>query len=387
MTTTNSRVAPLDIKVGSTVQCWDGRAGHVEKLVVDPGSKRVTHLVVARGVVVPRAVVVPIARVTRVEGDTVVLDMSLDDLKAQPEFAEVDYTAPDPAWAARHGYNHTETLFLMTGSMPIGVALTPAWSGMVAHHTHAGIAGPAVPVSRGTRVTCRDGELGRLDHVLLDPQTGAVRALVVRKGHLLTKDVSVPVGWVESIGEDEITLDADRALLEKLPEYRPARADAQITADVQQALAADARTRGQDIGVNTTEGVVHLNGVVRSEEARQAAGEAARRVAGVWEVKDDGLLSESALARAVSEALLRDPRTTQAVIEVTCLGGSVTLRGQVRTPQEKAAAVEIARAVPGVAAVIDELEVQPDAERKRWPEAAAESWLRGGGAANLLHRS
>ena len=256
---------------------------------------------------------------------------------------------------------------------------------MVQVYIQAGLPGAETPVGRGTRVSSRDGHLGRLDHVLLDPQSGAVRALVVRKGPLLSKDVIVPVSGVETVGEDEIVLAADRTLLEQLPEYRPARADAQITSDVQQALSADERTRGQDIDVRTEEGVAHLSGVVRTEEAKQAAASAAGRVAGVWEV-DNGLTAESAISTAVSDALARDPRTARTVIDVSCLGGSVTLRGQVRTQEENAAAVEVARSVPGVVTVIDELEVRADAERKSWPAAAADSlWalaagprLRGG---------
>jgi hypothetical protein len=82
---------------------------------------------------------------------------------------------------------------------------------------------------------------------------------------------------------------------------------------------------------------------------------------------------------AVADAPGRDPRTSRAVIDVACLGGSVTLHEQVRTAAEKAAAVEVARGVPGVAAVIDDLEIQAGAARKSWPEAAAESlsWAAG----------
>jgi osmotically-inducible protein OsmY len=131
-----------------------------------------------------------------------------------------------------------------------------------------------------------------------------------------------------------------------------------------------------DIDVRTAQGVVHLSGAVRTEEARRVAEKVAGGVAGVWEVESP-LLAESAVA--VAEAPARDPRTSRAVIDVACLGGSVMLRGQVRTAAEKAAAVEVARGVPGVAAVIDELEIQGGAAHKSWPEAAAESlsWAAG----------
>jgi osmotically-inducible protein OsmY len=220
---------------------------------------------------------------------------------------------------------------------------------------------------------------------LLDPPSGAVRALVVRKGRLLAKDVIVPVSWVKAVEEDEIVLGADQSLLNKLPEYRPARTDTAITADVQQALADDERTRGRGILVRVAQGVVHLRGVVSTGEAKQAAAEAAGRVEGVWEVEHNELLAESAVAKAVRDTLARDPRTTQVAIDVSYLGGKVTLLGQVRSAAEKSAAVEIASRVPGVAAVIDELEIRADAKRKSWPAAATEHLAQVAPYAMLQH--
>jgi len=346
------RVNPLDIKIGSRVRCRDGRAGRVLKLVVEPSSKRMTHVIVERGVLLHHDVAVPIERVERVQDGWVVLDLSVEGLSALPAYAEVDDAVPDATWAAEHGYPPDGTLVDLRSTAPGGL-LAPAWSGLLIQgHTHAGVPAEETPVGRGTRVTYREGALGRLDDVLLEPETGVVPALVVRKGRLLAKDVIVPAAWVERVGEDEIVVDADRALLERLPEYKPARSDAAITADVREALGADPRTRDEaGIDARTRDGVVHLGGGSTAESAVAAAG--------------------AALARA--------PRTARAVIDVAYQSGGVTLRGQVRTPQEKAAAVEVAQGVPGVATVVDELEVRAEAARKSWPAAAEESLLAAAG--------
>jgi hypothetical protein len=42
-------------------------------------------------------------------------------------------------------------------------------------------------------------------------------------------------------------------------------------------------------------------------------------------------LAKSAVAMAVVDALAHDARTSQALIDVACLGGSVTLRGQIQS--------------------------------------------------------
>lgn len=63
----------------------------------------------------------------------------------------------------------------------------------------------------------------------------------------------------------------------------------------------------------------------------------------------------------VTNALARDPRTAKEVIEVTYLSGRVTLLGTVRSAAAKAAAVEIARSVPGVGVIDDEIAVKAGA--------------------------
>jgi hypothetical protein len=98
------RVNPLDIKIGSRVRCRDGRAGRVIKLVVEPSSKRMTHVIVERGVLLHHDVAVPIERVERVQDGWVVLALSVEELSALPAYAEVDDAVPDATWAAEHGY-------------------------------------------------------------------------------------------------------------------------------------------------------------------------------------------------------------------------------------------------------------------------------------------
>ena len=100
---TKHPVEPLDIKIGSTVQCRDGRAGHVAKVVVEPGSKHVTDIVVDRGLL-HHDVVVPISLIKSVQGDTIVLDMNVGDLDGLPRFEEVDFAIPDETWSEGRDY-------------------------------------------------------------------------------------------------------------------------------------------------------------------------------------------------------------------------------------------------------------------------------------------
>lgn len=69
--------------------------------------------------------------------------------------------------------------------------------------------------------------------------------------------------------------------------------------------------------------------------------------------------NEAALAALIAEALMNDPRTEDAVIEVIHERGMITLQGQVDKPESKVAAEEIAVNYPGVISVTNELSVNP----------------------------
>jgi osmotically-inducible protein OsmY len=74
--------------------------------------------------------------------------------------------------------------------------------------------------------------------------------------------------------------------------------------------------------------------------------------------------TQQPLESSITEALDHDPRTTHAVIDVSCVGGQVTLCGEVRTAEEKAAAEQIAKSVAGVVTVDNDIAIRSSAARK-----------------------
>jgi osmotically-inducible protein OsmY len=76
--------------------------------------------------------------------------------------------------------------------------------------------------------------------------------------------------------------------------------------------------------------------------------------------------NENLIADEIRASLERDDRVPHpAEVAVSERHGTVTLRGSVGTPRQRRAIVKIARAVPGVVAVDDELSVDP---RDRWQD-------------------
>jgi hyperosmotically inducible protein len=140
--------------------------------------------------------------------------------------------------------------------------------------------------------------------------------------------------------------------------------DSWVTSKTKIALFADERVKGTQVSVDTTKGVVHLRGKVDSADAKSAAGDIAKSVEGVKSVKNDLQVvaptarkavdaSDSDIAKAVGTRLSKDTQLKK--VDVRTDAGVVTLTGQVPTIGASAKASELARGVPGVKSVKNEL--------------------------------
>lgn len=65
----------------------------------------------------------------------------------------------------------------------------------------------------------RHGQVGHVDHLLVETQSWTITHLVVRRG-LFPYDLIIPMDWVEAV-EDVIYIKGDNDQLRLLPLYRP----------------------------------------------------------------------------------------------------------------------------------------------------------------------
>jgi hyperosmotically inducible periplasmic protein len=142
--------------------------------------------------------------------------------------------------------------------------------------------------------------------------------------------------------------------------------DSWITAKTKIALLADDRVSGTDVRVNTQSGIVTLRGKVASADEKRVAEEVTRAVDGVSSVRNELQVVPAAerkvvnaqdkdLKNAVEKRIKQDASLKAADIDVEVDKGVVTLTGDVRDVRARVRASEVARAVPGVRAVKNEL--------------------------------
>ena len=140
--------------------------------------------------------------------------------------------------------------------------------------------------------------------------------------------------------------------------------DSWLTARTKIALYSDERVKGRQISVETVHRTVRLRGKVDSDEARTAAASIAEGIEHVKAVKNDleVVAIEDRKATDVSDKDItsqveaRFSKATQLTeIDVRTDGGLVTLTGAAPSIGASARASELARGVPGVRAVRNEL--------------------------------
>ncbi len=211
-------MAETPFTIGADVACTDGVCGKVMRLVIDPVARAVTHLVVeprhrpGLGRLVPLDLVDIDAatpkevrlRCTRAEFDQlgVAEDTDFAPRTSQDPYpgysAEQLYTWPYYSPIAGGGTPQTQEYALTgTGSLPLD----------------------EVRVRRNERVFATDGEIGRVEGLVIDPRNHHVSHVLLQEGHLFgRREVTVPIGAViVTRVEDAVQLNITKQQAENLP--------------------------------------------------------------------------------------------------------------------------------------------------------------------------
>jgi sporulation protein YlmC with PRC-barrel domain len=200
-----------DFVIGTDVACSDGKCGQLRRVVLDPVARTLTHLVVEsgrpRGIdrLVPIDLVVPAAeeitlRCTMVEFD------ALED-------AEETHVLPGAGGPP--GYEQAPPYYgLATDSMGMG-SLGMSTGPLVI--TLDRLPEGKVEVQRGEHVHATDGEIGRVQGLVVDPSDQRVTHVLLDEGHLWgEKRVAIPIGAVADV-DDGIRLALTKDQVRDLP--------------------------------------------------------------------------------------------------------------------------------------------------------------------------
>ncbi len=271
-------------RIGAKVFCRDGEAGKLIKVAIDPHTRRITDLIVERGLLLARDRVLPVDLVGRIDEEGIHLSISSAELRSYPEYREQEFVISDPNLLEELGYEIDDALVwqhrygaILTGVEPI----TPR----IRERVHLGVSPDRRVIGRGTPVRNALRTIGTIHHLLVDERTGEITHLVVRRG-LLPYRVIIPIQLVDSVDDEGVYVPLTREKLEQLERFSP-RADQDILTEIEDKLAGIPDLDFDRLTVSLKDGVVRLAGTVRDAMSRKRIEEMIRSVSGVLGVEND----------------------------------------------------------------------------------------------------
>ena len=194
--------------IGAGASCTDGAGGKVTCVVVDPLAHAVTHLVVEPKHRHGAARLVPLDLVDATTGE-IRLRCTLAEFE---ELDPAEATQFLPGTPGYPGYDPEQVLI-----MPYyNIGMAEAYSGPMTV-TYDAVPLDKVEVRRGEHVHATDGHIGKVQGLVIDPDSHHVTHVLLQEGHLWgRKEVAIPIGAVTGV-DDGIRLNITKQQVQDLP--------------------------------------------------------------------------------------------------------------------------------------------------------------------------
>ena len=214
--------ATTQFKIGTDASCSDGICGEVRRVVVDPVAQAVTHLVVEPKGRQGLGRLVPLDLVDATNGEIRIRCTAAEFEKLQP----AEETQFLPGNSGHEGYGPDQAYswpYYGLGGMGIGGGLgmgiggglgAPSGPQTVTYET---VPIGEVSVRRGEQVHATDGDIGKVQGLVIDPASHHVTHVLLQEGHLWgRKEVAIPISAVVGV-DDGIQLNIAKADVQDLP--------------------------------------------------------------------------------------------------------------------------------------------------------------------------
>jgi len=212
----------MKIKQGEKVYTANGEpAGEVDRIVLDPKTKEVTHIVVKKGKLFSEERVFPISLVQYSDEEQVKLRDAPVDLNELPVFEETHYIPLDDEEMKRMEVGNVPVAYYRYPPIfPGGWASQGEISRPYLEETVENIPEGTVALKEGAVVKDIYGDpVGDLKQILTDTRKDQVSHLVISEGVILKERKRIPIEWVSTIMEDEVQLAVGPKILEELPAF------------------------------------------------------------------------------------------------------------------------------------------------------------------------
>lgn len=197
----------------------DRKIGSLLRVVMDPKTRKVSHLVVKEGLLFTEDKVVPMDLVGSVTEERITMKQIKENLDDLPKYEETHYIPIEEAGDYPDSVYWYPPVELYWGRLG-GYSVFP--ESQFVQRTEKNIPDGAVGLMEGTKVIAADDEtVGEIESMIANPKDKRITHIVVSSGLLLKEKRIIPVHWLATVRDDEVFLSVDSRFLERLPEYHP----------------------------------------------------------------------------------------------------------------------------------------------------------------------
>lgn len=188
--------------------------GFLERVVVNPEWKVITHIVVRMGPLFNKEdKIVPIELVADTTEDLVLLDVDAATVESMPLFEEKQVISEERSVGALASSENKQPVPFGESQAVIPLVLDPDET--YATETVQNIPEGTVAMKEGAKVIASDGEhVGHVERILADPSVDQVTHLLISRG-IFNKEVKlIPSKWILKIGEESVYLNVNNDSIE-----------------------------------------------------------------------------------------------------------------------------------------------------------------------------
>jgi uncharacterized protein YrrD len=202
----------------------DEKVGRIDRVVIDPKSLEVTHLVVKKGFLFTKDKVIPVDLVEATAEKGVVLKAGTEGPDELPDFEETHHVPVEDVASFRRErpeYNRPLIWYGPLGGIPWWER--SAYPGYprpaFVKRTDRNIPEGTIPLQEGAKVLSRNGDrVGEVERIYAEPDEQRATHLLISRGLLSKEKKLVPSHWVDHVLEDEVRLSVESDFLEQLPD-------------------------------------------------------------------------------------------------------------------------------------------------------------------------
>jgi uncharacterized protein YrrD len=204
----------MDIPLGVAVRCTDGEGGESAAVVLNPVTQMVSHLVVKSKGHVHAEYLVPLSLVGSSTVKDIALTCSYDEPSKLPPFMT-------KVRVQESGLDKMDAQALVGAETHSGLGFqdfSTAGSGATELVEQEAIPETELALRARTPVYATDDEVGHVDRLFVNVQTGELMQLVLQEKHLFSKkDYVVSLDQIDRIGEEAVHLKLSKHEVEQLP--------------------------------------------------------------------------------------------------------------------------------------------------------------------------